>query len=62
MGVFMKNESDATATNKPLRESIHGQREYLKPRLIRYGDVAKLTAGSGGGGQDGGGSMTKMCL
>jgi len=34
--------------------SVQLRREYLKPRLIKYGDVAKLTAGSAGTKGDGG--------
>lgn len=36
------------------------KRAYQSPRLVEYGDVAKLTTGGSGGGQEGMSGMVGM--
>jgi hypothetical protein len=47
----------ATSDNQP----EVSKKKYVKPELIEYGTLAKLTRGGGGGGNDGG-SPTMICL
>jgi hypothetical protein len=44
----MKIENDNASSDNRRNPSGQSRREYAKPRLIKYGDVAKLTAGSNG--------------
>jgi len=39
---------DKPAENTDRDDSIRRRADYIKPHLLRYGDVAKLTAGSTG--------------
>ena len=43
---------DKPAENTDRDDSIRRRADYVKPHLLRYGDVAKLTAGSSGRASD----------
>jgi hypothetical protein len=45
----MKLEETKTSLGGSGSPSTVRRSDYLKPKLIKYGDVAKLTAGSAGG-------------
>jgi hypothetical protein len=44
------------------REGPQPKKPYSPPRVVEYGNVAKLTRGSNGNGADAGNGMTMMCL
>jgi hypothetical protein len=47
------------STTKRAKQEVHGlgektaKKPYVSPRLVEYGNVAKLTSGSGSGGVEG---------
>ena len=59
----MANSKDS-GTDKPKAPPVPGRarRPYKKPTLVEYGSVAKLTQGSSGTRNDGGGTSMRPCL
>jgi len=55
-----KRTSDYSSENLPDSGGAAARKVYSPPQLTRYGDVQKLTRGSGGTQIDGSGGLSKV--